>query len=296
MLSAINKCQDVSYKHTVYLMHCDVYSATDRFEVRPPTRRLPGVGVDDAKRWWLLHRQHRLLGNPITGRYEAENPWLSLQRIDPRDWCGRLDRHIASPHHRPAVSPNTPTVLSWSLQCKCVDGFRKSRQPSSLCCSGSHSKVDRFFRSGTSSPLRGSGYRRATGCVGTRAERLSVCGVEGSRDSPVARWRNAQPHLHYITPAAVCYTPHFTASTERRYNEPNSPCSLGHTKGAGLYSRELFSTFCDPCGTVHDRPWDYRPLPRSRVGYRFDFSDTGAKTILLKRYRFLNGAWTDIFF
>jgi len=28
----------------------------------------------------------------------------------------------------------------------------------------------------------------------------------------------------------------------------------------------------------------------SRVGYRLDFSDTGANTILLKRYRFLNGA------
>jgi len=33
----------------------------------------------------------------------------------------------------------------------------------------------------------------------------------------------------------------------------------------------------------------------SRAGYRFDFSDTGAKTILLERYRFLNGAWTDTF-
>jgi len=29
---------------------------------------------------------------------------------------------------------------------------------------------------------------------------------------------------------------------------------------------------------------------KTRVGYRLDFSDTGAKTILLKRYRFLNGA------
>jgi len=34
----------------------------------------------------------------------------------------------------------------------------------------------------------------------------------------------------------------------------------------------------------------------TRVGYRFDFSDTGAKTILLKWYWFLNGAWTDTFF
>jgi len=30
--------------------------------------------------------------------------------------------------------------------------------------------------------------------------------------------------------------------------------------------------------------------PMGRVGYRLDFSETGAKTILLKRYRFLNGA------
>jgi len=28
----------------------------------------------------------------------------------------------------------------------------------------------------------------------------------------------------------------------------------------------------------------------ARVGYRLDLYDTGAKTILLKRYRFLNGA------
>jgi len=34
----------------------------------------------------------------------------------------------------------------------------------------------------------------------------------------------------------------------------------------------------------------------TRVGYRLDLYDTGAKTILLKRYRFLNGARTDTFF
>jgi len=34
----------------------------------------------------------------------------------------------------------------------------------------------------------------------------------------------------------------------------------------------------------------------SRVGYRLDLYDTGAKTILLKWYWFLNGARTDTFF
>jgi len=34
----------------------------------------------------------------------------------------------------------------------------------------------------------------------------------------------------------------------------------------------------------------------TRVGYRLDVYDTGAKTILLNRYRFLNGARTDTFF
>jgi len=33
-----------------------------------------------------------------------------------------------------------------------------------------------------------------------------------------------------------------------------------------------------------------------RVGYRLDLYDTGAKTILLKRFRFLNGARTNTFF
>jgi len=33
-----------------------------------------------------------------------------------------------------------------------------------------------------------------------------------------------------------------------------------------------------------------------RVEYRLDLYDSGAKTILLKRFRFLNGARTDTFF
>jgi len=33
-----------------------------------------------------------------------------------------------------------------------------------------------------------------------------------------------------------------------------------------------------------------------RVGYRLDSYDSGAKAILLKRFRFLNGARTDTFF
>jgi len=34
----------------------------------------------------------------------------------------------------------------------------------------------------------------------------------------------------------------------------------------------------------------------SRVGYRLDLYDSGAKPILLKQFRFLNGARTDTFF
>jgi len=64
-------------------------------------------------------------------------------------------------------------------------------------------------------------------------------------------------------------------------------------EGAGVRLRQRYvNTLLKPA-THHSTnyiTWAFAWALTIRVGYRFDFSDTGAKTILLKRYRFLNGA------